>query len=32
MFMLRKDTFGAGETATEFKERFDARLNENLSP
>ncbi|XP_045549619.1 uncharacterized protein [Salmo salar] len=27
MFMLRRDTFGAGETATEFKERFHARLN-----
>uniref|UniRef100_A0A4W5KL35 Ig-like domain-containing protein n=1 Tax=Hucho hucho TaxID=62062 RepID=A0A4W5KL35_9TELE len=27
MFMLRKDTFGAGETVSEFKERFHARLN-----
>ncbi|KAK6310624.1 hypothetical protein J4Q44_G00186790 [Coregonus suidteri] len=27
MFMLRKDTIGVGETATEFKERFHARLN-----
>uniref|UniRef100_A0A4W5R3R7 Ig-like domain-containing protein n=1 Tax=Hucho hucho TaxID=62062 RepID=A0A4W5R3R7_9TELE len=27
MFMLRRDTFSPGETTTEFKERFDARLN-----
>uniref|UniRef100_A0A4W5KYC9 Immunoglobulin V-set domain-containing protein n=1 Tax=Hucho hucho TaxID=62062 RepID=A0A4W5KYC9_9TELE len=27
MFMLREDIFGAGETNTEFKERFHARLN-----
>uniref|UniRef100_A0A674F394 Ig-like domain-containing protein n=1 Tax=Salmo trutta TaxID=8032 RepID=A0A674F394_SALTR len=27
MFMLRRDRFGVGETATEFKDRFDARLN-----
>ncbi|CDQ98424.1 unnamed protein product [Oncorhynchus mykiss] len=27
MFMLREDKFGTGETATEFKERFHARLN-----
>uniref|UniRef100_A0A674F3E0 Ig-like domain-containing protein n=1 Tax=Salmo trutta TaxID=8032 RepID=A0A674F3E0_SALTR len=27
IFMLRRDKFSPGETATEFKERFDARLN-----
>uniref|UniRef100_A0A4W5L8W1 Ig-like domain-containing protein n=1 Tax=Hucho hucho TaxID=62062 RepID=A0A4W5L8W1_9TELE len=27
MFMLRRDKFSPGETNTEFKERFDARLN-----
>uniref|UniRef100_A0A4W5PZA1 Ig-like domain-containing protein n=1 Tax=Hucho hucho TaxID=62062 RepID=A0A4W5PZA1_9TELE len=27
MFMLRRDTFSPGETNTEFKERFDARLS-----
>uniref|UniRef100_A0A4W5LMM6 Ig-like domain-containing protein n=1 Tax=Hucho hucho TaxID=62062 RepID=A0A4W5LMM6_9TELE len=27
IFMLRRDMFSPGETATEFKERFDARLN-----
>uniref|UniRef100_A0A8C7LVT6 Ig-like domain-containing protein n=1 Tax=Oncorhynchus mykiss TaxID=8022 RepID=A0A8C7LVT6_ONCMY len=27
MFMLRKDKFGTGETATEFKDRFEACLN-----
>uniref|UniRef100_A0A4W5LTF2 Ig-like domain-containing protein n=1 Tax=Hucho hucho TaxID=62062 RepID=A0A4W5LTF2_9TELE len=27
MLMLRRDTFSPGETNTEFKERFDARLN-----
>ncbi|CAB1326172.1 unnamed protein product [Coregonus sp. 'balchen'] len=27
MFMLRRDTFSPGDSATEFKERFDARLN-----
>uniref|UniRef100_A0A4W5LD56 Ig-like domain-containing protein n=1 Tax=Hucho hucho TaxID=62062 RepID=A0A4W5LD56_9TELE len=26
-FMLRRDKFSPGETNTEFKERFDARLN-----
>uniref|UniRef100_A0A4W5LTD8 Ig-like domain-containing protein n=1 Tax=Hucho hucho TaxID=62062 RepID=A0A4W5LTD8_9TELE len=27
MFMLRRDRFGGEETATEYKDRFDARLN-----
>uniref|UniRef100_A0AAZ3QGF3 Ig-like domain-containing protein n=1 Tax=Oncorhynchus tshawytscha TaxID=74940 RepID=A0AAZ3QGF3_ONCTS len=27
MLMLRRERFGVGETATEFKDRFDARLN-----
>uniref|UniRef100_A0A8C7HJB5 Ig-like domain-containing protein n=1 Tax=Oncorhynchus kisutch TaxID=8019 RepID=A0A8C7HJB5_ONCKI len=27
IFMLRRDMFSSGETTTEFKERFDARLN-----
>uniref|UniRef100_A0A8C7HID9 Ig-like domain-containing protein n=1 Tax=Oncorhynchus kisutch TaxID=8019 RepID=A0A8C7HID9_ONCKI len=27
IFMLRRDMFSPGETATEFKDRFDARLN-----
>ncbi|CAB1326128.1 unnamed protein product [Coregonus sp. 'balchen'] len=27
IFMLRRDTFSPGEAATEFKDRFDARLN-----
>uniref|UniRef100_A0A4W5KEZ9 Ig-like domain-containing protein n=1 Tax=Hucho hucho TaxID=62062 RepID=A0A4W5KEZ9_9TELE len=27
MFMLRRDKFGEKKTATEFKDRFDARLN-----
>ncbi|CAB1326156.1 unnamed protein product, partial [Coregonus sp. 'balchen'] len=27
MFMLRRDTFSPGDSATEFKERFDAHLN-----
>uniref|UniRef100_A0A4W5QWD1 Ig-like domain-containing protein n=1 Tax=Hucho hucho TaxID=62062 RepID=A0A4W5QWD1_9TELE len=27
MFMLRRDKFGVKETATEFKDRFDALLN-----
>uniref|UniRef100_A0A4W5L823 Ig-like domain-containing protein n=1 Tax=Hucho hucho TaxID=62062 RepID=A0A4W5L823_9TELE len=27
IFMLRRDMFSPGETATVFKERFDARLN-----